>query len=96
MDVSKECRGYDLESFENDTGEIRFIELKTVNFVLLTPREYETAIEKRASYYLYIIDGDSAYIVNDPASSCEVTEIDTLETRWKILEWMKNSQKYHL
>ncbi|MDH5203827.1 MAG: DUF3883 domain-containing protein, partial [Nitrospirota bacterium] len=95
-DVSKEFRGFDLESIDITTGEIRYIEVKAHSFVMLTPHEYEVAKEKGTSYYIYIVDGSVIYIVQDPANSCNVIEIETIETRWKILGWMENAKKYEL
>lgn len=94
--VSKENKGYDLESIDEATGEVRYIEVKARSFVMLTPHEYEVAKEKGASYYLYVVDGEVVYIIQDPANSCDVKEIETLETRWNILGWREKAQEYEL
>ena len=95
-DVSKEFRGFDLESIDITTDEIRYIELKAPSFVMLTPHEYEVAKKRGTSYYIYIVDGSVIYIAQDPANSCKVIEIETLETRWKIVGWIENAKKYEL
>jgi|GEM_PF-3314574 len=95
-DVSKEYKGYDLESVEDATGEVRYIEVKTPGFVLLTPHEYKIAKERGGSYYLYVTDADAVYITRNPAGLCEIIGIETLETRWKILDWEGNSEKFEL
>ncbi len=94
--VSKEYKGYDLESTDEVTGDVHYIEVKAPGYVTLTPHEYKVAKEKGSSYYLYIAGGDVMYIIHDPTNSCDIEEIETLETRWKILRWKENAQKYEL
>jgi hypothetical protein len=95
--VSKEYKGYDLESTDEATGEVlRCIEVKMASYVKLTPHEFEVAQQKASSYYLYVVDGDVVYIIQDPANSCHVEETETLETRWNIKRWRENAQEYEL
>ena len=93
--VSKEYKGYDLESTDEVTGDVHYIEVKVPGYVTLTPHEYKVAKEKGSSYYLYIVGGDVIYIIQDPTNSCDIEEIETLETRWKILRWKENAQEYY-
>jgi len=95
-DVSKEYRGFDLESIDKATNEIRYIEAKAPSHVMLTPHEYEVAKEKGSSYYLYVVDHDILFIKQDPANSCSIASIETLETRWKIRGWRENALMYEL
>ncbi len=90
--VSNEYKGYDLESIDEATGEVRYIEVKTASYVKLTPHEFEVAQEKGSSYYLYIVEGGVVHIIQDPANSCIVEETETLETRWNIKGWREKAQ----
>lgn len=44
--VSKEYKGYDLESTDEVTGEVHYIEVKAPGYVTLTPHEYKVARKK--------------------------------------------------
>lgn len=51
-DVSREYCGFDLESTDKKTGEIRYIESKGPGYVMLTPNEYNIAKEVTVNYFL--------------------------------------------
>ena len=88
-DVSKEFRGYDIESV--DDNEQRHIELKTRSYAYLTDREYRTAQDEGMIYWLYVVVGEEVYRIQDPAGKCGAIEIETLESRWKIENWQENA-----
>jgi len=91
QNVSRENRGYDIESMDKQTDETRNIEVKSSTYVMLTPNEYKVAQDLDTSYYLYVVDSnddvDTLYIVRNPRSTCRIDEIETMETRWKIKNW---------
>lgn len=71
--------GYDIESESKDTGEVRYIEVKTTEGewgnrgVYLTRRQFETARSHGPMYWLYVVEflGDarqSIFMIQDPAS----------------------------
>jgi len=82
-DVSEENLGYDIKSTKGQ--EERHIEVKSSSYVNLTENEFRTAQEEGNIYWLYVVDGDTLYMIQDPANECEVIEI--VETRWKIDGW---------
>jgi len=84
-DVSGENLGYDVKSTKGQ--EERHIEVKSSSYVHLTENEFRTAQEEGDIYWLYVVDGDTVYMIQDPANKCEVIEI--VETRWKIDGWRK-------
>ena len=65
IDVSRENRGYDLESRDPQTGKLRLVEVKGRDArgesIVLTRNEYLCALNKRADYVLAIvqIDGET-------------------------------------
>ena len=95
-DVSKQALGYDIESRDEATGEVMYIEVKPPSYVLLTPNEYTVAKEKTTSYYLYVVDGTDIHRIQDPANSCRSEEIEIIETRWKILDWKEVALLQHI
>jgi superfamily II DNA or RNA helicase len=66
VDVSKQNRGWDIESRDPDEGHIRFIEVKgrypDAVTVCVTKNEWLTSLNKRQDFYLAIVsvDGDKA------------------------------------
>lgn len=74
-DVSLEYLGYDIESKDPRTGEIRYIEVKgRAGFggVALTVNEWATAAKLRSSYHLYVVwnirKNPQLVIIQDPVS----------------------------
>jgi len=70
--------GYDIESINRDTGEVRYIEVKGqqsnwgARGVGLTHTQFKTALEKGRSYWLYVVenvesDNPNVFRINDPA-----------------------------
>jgi hypothetical protein len=58
-DVSKENRGYDIESLDPKTGNLRFIEVKGrvagAGAIMLTRNEVLTALNKPESWFLAVV-----------------------------------------
>ena len=58
-DVSKENRGYDIESLDRETGNLRFIEVKGrmagAGAIMLTRNEVLTALNKPESWFLAVV-----------------------------------------
>ncbi|WP_420441532.1 DUF3883 domain-containing protein [Candidatus Palauibacter sp.] len=58
-DVHKENLGYDVTSFDLQTGELRLIEVKGLaapgGSILLTPNERRVAEDRRDCYWLYVV-----------------------------------------
>jgi hypothetical protein len=94
-DVSRESRGYDLQSNDTSTGTVRYIELKVPGYVMLTEHENQVAGEKGDSYFLYVIDGEFLYIIQDPVKFCSITKLEVLESRWEVTGW-EQGEKYQL
>ena len=94
IDVSREFRGYDIES--RGAREERHIEVKASSYPHLTDREYRVAREDGPMYWLYVVDGAAVYRVQDPARKCIVSGIETVETRWKLEGWRDKGDKTSL
>ncbi|MCX6771535.1 MAG: DUF3883 domain-containing protein [Candidatus Micrarchaeota archaeon] len=91
VDKRKENIGWDLESTDNKTGDVRFIELKGPSRVELTDNERGAAKTKGISYYLYVVDENRVYICQDPTKN--IKKIEVLQTRWKVLDWKHKSDE---
>jgi len=75
-DVSAKNLGYDLKSFDSQSGKIRLIEVKGLaaaegGDILLTPNERRVAEDRRDCYWLYIVTNCAGkpvlHLVSDPA-----------------------------
>ncbi len=93
-DVSCYYLGYDIESTDEHNGKIRYIEVKSSSYVILTPNEKECAKQKGEDYYLYVVNDEMLYIIQDPANSCRLEGIEILETYWKVLDWTEKAERY--
>lgn len=64
-DVSKENRGYDIESKDKDTGRLRMIEVKgrvkDATTVTITRNEIVTALNKPKDFILALVEVDGDY-----------------------------------
>jgi hypothetical protein len=88
--------GYDIESIDERNGEIRYIEIKSSSYALLTRNEHECAKQKGADYYLYVVDDATLYVIHAPAQSCDVKEVEFIEPRWKVLDWREKAEQFQL
>ena len=81
-DVSQLNLGYDIESLDPSTGEIRYIEVKsfeTTGDPELTEHEYEIAKALASRYWLYIVENaltnPSIKIIRDPINTTTIIKI---------------------
>jgi len=97
-DVHEKNLGYDLTTFDADSGELRLIEVKGLasdeGLVALTPNEKRTAEDRRDCYWLYVVtrckqpEGPKLMTIKDPAQLewDEVRKIDHYALRVASLE----------
>lgn len=90
QDVSKENRGYDIESIGEE--EERHIEVKSSSYVCLTQNELETAQREDGIYWLYVVDGVKLHMIRDSANKCQMEEMEIYQIRWKIDGWREQSE----
>jgi hypothetical protein len=93
-DVSRENRGYDVESRRKN--QVRFIEVKSRvpgGSVELTRNEYQTAQRLGRDYYLYVVTGVKAlpqlYEIKNPLSRCKANKI--VIPSWTIDDWQSSA-----
>ena len=93
-DVSRENRGYDVESKRKN--QVRFIEVKSRipgGSIELTRNEYETAQRLGSDYYLYVVSGvktlPQLYEIRNPLSRCNVDKI--VIPSWRIDDWQTSA-----
>jgi superfamily II DNA or RNA helicase len=87
-DVHEKNLGYDITTFDANSGELRLIEVKGLagdeGVVALTPNEKRTAEDRRDCFWLYVVtrckqpNGPKLMTINDPAQLHwdEVSKID--------------------
>jgi superfamily II DNA or RNA helicase len=87
-DVHEKNLGYDITTFDANTGELRLIEVKGLageeGVVALTPNEKQTAEDRRDCYWLYVVtrcktsEGPTLMTLKDPAQMQwdEIRKID--------------------
>lgn len=86
--------GYDLESIDNQTGVIRYIEVKSLsgywdsaNPVLVTKNEFETAQAKGDEFWLYIVERATSedYQIHRIQNPANRTQYFVLDHGWEPL-----------
>ena len=97
-DVHEKNLGYDITTFDANSGELRLIEVKGLagdeGVVALTPNEKRTAEDRRDCFWLYVVtrckqsDGPKLMTINDPAQLewDEVSTVDRYAMRFAALE----------
>jgi superfamily II DNA or RNA helicase len=97
-DVHEKNLGYDITTFDANSGELRLIEVKGLaseeGVVSLTPNEKRTAEDRRDCYWLYVVtrckqqDGPKLMTIGDPAQLewDEICKIDHYALQLASLE----------
>jgi len=96
-DVSDKPRGYDIESVDKTTGEVRYIEVKSKrgNFlVALTDNEFKVANRLEKKYFLYVVTSDNIYIIQNPAKVCSKEKKSRIV--WTLTDWLEKGKKVRM
>jgi hypothetical protein len=93
-DVSDRPRGYDIESVDKNTGEVRYIEVKSHRgsfLVALTDNEYKAAERLDSNYFLYVVTFDNIFIIRNPCKVCTIDK--NLITAWNLTDWFEKGER---
>jgi len=96
-DVSDKPRGYDIESVDKNSGEVRYIEVKSRRgdfLVVLTDNEFQVASRLGQKYFLYVVTSDNIYIIRNPAKICSKEK--NVRIVWTLTDWFEKGKKVRI